>query len=236
MNRDDLIGRDWEVVEIGGEPVTLERLPTLSFNADGRISGSTGVNRMMGGYELAGDRLSFSQMATTMMAGSPEASKVEANLVQALSGGGEVEAQLVIRNPESGVEVRLRPVSVEPETPPEAPASAPVFTATVRGHVLYRERILMPEGSIIIVRLLDTSRADAPGEIIGEQVIEEPPNVPVAFEIGYDSSAIDQARSYAIDARIEVNGHLAWISDGHHPVLTRGAGDTVEVVLSRARP
>src|SRR4029453_8993828 len=36
--------------------------------ADERVSGSGGCNRFTGGYELAGDRLTFGRMAATMMA------------------------------------------------------------------------------------------------------------------------------------------------------------------------
>jgi putative lipoprotein len=104
----------------------------------------------------------------------------------------------------------------------------------VRGSVFYRERIAMPEGSVVTVRLLDTSRAGAPAEVIGEQVISGPDNVPVAFAIGYEPSDIDATHSYAVAAQIDVNGQLAWRSTIHHPVLTRGAGASAVVMVTRA--
>lgn len=42
--------------------------PHIIFNAENRISGSDGCNRMMGTYTLDGSKLSLSQIATTMMA------------------------------------------------------------------------------------------------------------------------------------------------------------------------
>lgn len=55
--------RDTEIV--AGEQQTE---PHIIFNAENRISGSDGCNRMMGTYTLDGSKLSLSQIATTMMA------------------------------------------------------------------------------------------------------------------------------------------------------------------------
>jgi len=268
MDPQDLRGYTWEVVEIDGEPVTGPQPPAIEFTSDGRVVGNTGANRLMGGYEIAEDRMRVTQLATTMMGGRPDAMRTETRLVQALGAGGDAEIQLFLRNVHSGNSIRLRrvantmptpvaaPSAAEDETvePPDAPVVAetaqpvdeagtvavapepPILNGApiVRGSVFYRERVAMPEGSIVTVRLLDTSRAGVPAEVIGEQVIEEPANVPVAFEIGYEPDAIDDTHSYAVAALIEVNGQVAWRSTIHHPVLTRGAGRSAVVMVTRA--
>lgn len=62
----------WKLVRLEGEPVPVaekQTEPHLILAADElRVSGSGGCNRVMGGFELDGDRLSFSRMASTMMA------------------------------------------------------------------------------------------------------------------------------------------------------------------------
>ena len=272
MDPQDLLGHTWEVVEIDGEPVTGAQPPAIEFTSDGRVVGNTGANRLMGGYEVADDRIRVTQLATTMMAGRPDAMRTETRLVQALGAGGDAELQLVLRNAYSGNSIRLRRVAnttpspsaappeadpVEPPdveeaveaadngstevapdaadaTPLEPEAPVPNGAPIIRGSVFYRERIAMPEGSVVTVRLLDTSRAGAPAEVIGEHVIEEPANVPVAFEIGYEPDAIDDSHSYAVAAQIAVNGQVAWRSTIHHPVLTRGAGRSAVVMVTRA--
>ena len=277
MDPQDLIGHTWEVVEIDGEPVALEQPPAVEFTPDARIVGNTGANRLMGGYEVAGDRMRVTQLSTTMMSGRPDAMRTETRLVQALGAGGDLEMHLVLSNAYSGNSIRLRriantgpavspasadppmpaePVSVQDEEPDAAPtenaagedapvsdepapfeaepAEEPDGAPIVRGSVFYRERIAMPEGSVVTVRLLDTSRADAPAAVIGEHVITDPSNVPVAFEIGYEPGDIDASRSYAVAAQIEVNGQVAWRSTIHHPVLTRGAGASAVVMVTRA--
>lgn len=44
-----------------------------------RVSGFSGCNRLMGGYKVDGDRLTFSQMAGTMMACAPPSMNLERN-------------------------------------------------------------------------------------------------------------------------------------------------------------
>lgn len=55
----DLIGHRWGAEAPGR--------PWLRFGADGRVSGSDGCNRLMGGWSLEGDVVSLRRMASTMM-------------------------------------------------------------------------------------------------------------------------------------------------------------------------
>lgn len=79
----------WKVVDVRGQPVQVAenaREPHLVLNSqDNRLSGSGGVNRLMGGYTLVGNSLTFSQVATTMMAGPPEAMQQEQAVLAALA-------------------------------------------------------------------------------------------------------------------------------------------------------
>jgi heat shock protein HslJ len=60
----------WVLTDLGGGAVgdMAEHLPTLSFGADGMVSGSDGCNRLRGGYTTDGQMLSFEAMASTRMA------------------------------------------------------------------------------------------------------------------------------------------------------------------------
>jgi len=105
-------------------------------------------------------------------------------------------------------------------------------TGRVTGTVAYRERIALPPGAVVKVQLVDVSRADAPSIVLGEQTIQTAgKQVPFAFEIAYDPSAIDERMSYAVQARIEDGGRLLFVSDQRYPVLTRGAPASVTMVL-----
>lgn len=102
----------------------------------------------------------------------------------------------------------------------------------VTGTVGYLQRIALPPGALITVKLVDVSRADAAAIVLGEQQIRaDGKQVPFAFSIPYDPGRIDPRMSYAVQARIEDSGKLLFISDRHYPVLTGGAPDSVDLVL-----
>jgi copper homeostasis protein (lipoprotein) len=77
----------WKLVRLDGDPVVRlpdRREPHLVLHtADRRLAGSTGCNRLMGTYELDGDRLAFGPIATTKMA-CPGDGGQEARLLAAL--------------------------------------------------------------------------------------------------------------------------------------------------------
>lgn len=78
----------WKLTEIDGRPVAVTegmREPNLVLQGqESRFAGSGGVNRLMGGYTLDGGALSFSEAASTMMAGPPEAMAQEQTIIAAL--------------------------------------------------------------------------------------------------------------------------------------------------------
>ncbi|MBO8483222.1 MAG: META domain-containing protein [Bacteroidetes bacterium] len=61
----------WEIVSLGGEAVeATETDPYLEFNTETHeVHGHTGCNIMNGSFSQDGKKLTFGNMATTMMAG-----------------------------------------------------------------------------------------------------------------------------------------------------------------------
>lgn len=78
-------GTSWVVRQVGAE-AHRPPLPQLSFGDDGRLSGSTGVNRLMGRYEVGEGAVTFGPLATTRMAGPPELMAQEQAVTGVLSG------------------------------------------------------------------------------------------------------------------------------------------------------
>ena len=103
--------------------------------------------------------------------------------------------------------------------------------AQVTGTLMYRERIALRPGSVAEVWLLDTSRADVPAVEIAYQRIEDPGTPPIPYVLDYDPAEIDERMQYGVRATIRHDDQLMFTSDTHHPVLTRGAGNTAEVML-----
>ncbi|MYK76953.1 MAG: hypothetical protein F4016_08455 [Acidimicrobiaceae bacterium] len=109
--------------------------------------------------------------------------------------------------------------------------------SSVSGTVTYRERIALTPGATLIVQIRDTSYADAAAELIAEQVISDPGQVPIKFEVPYDPDDIDSRNVYSVSARIEESdGRLAFINDTAYDVITRGSPTKVDMVLVLVEP
>ena len=106
-------------------------------------------------------------------------------------------------------------------------------SATIRVTVFYRERIAMPPNAALIVTLADVSRADAAAEELARRRVDEPGNVPIEVELTYDPSIVDERRTYAVRATIEVDGVMWWTSTEAHRALTGDSPDHVEVMVTR---
>ncbi|MGH8774240.1 MAG: YbaY family lipoprotein [Jiangellaceae bacterium] len=112
-----------------------------------------------------------------------------------------------------------------------ASSPAPALVA-VTGTVAFRERIALPPGAVLTVRVADVSLADAPAVILAQNAVQVTGQVPIPFELAVDAADVDERASISVWARLrsEVG---TWVSDTHTPVLTRGAGNVAHVVVRR---
>jgi putative lipoprotein len=120
-------------------------------------------------------------------------------------------------------------------TPPPRDAGVKeTAPSAIEGTAAYRERIAMPPGAEFEAVLQDVSRADAPAMEIARATIANAPNPPIQFTIPFDATKIDSSHSYSVRAVIRADGQLLFSSDAVYPVLTRGAGHTVDILLKHA--
>jgi uncharacterized lipoprotein YbaY len=123
-----------------------------------------------------------------------------------------------------------RPAPVQ--IPGEDSRQEPTTSASVTGTVTYEESAALPPNALVHVSLLDISRAGAPAAVLGELAIEtDGRQVPIPFVIAYDPSAIDARRTYAVRARITVDGQLLFTSTTANLVITQGSPTDVEIVV-----
>jgi heat shock protein HslJ len=83
----ELLETYWRAVVIDGNPVTVEsnkREPHLVFSSEGRVSGSTGCNRLSGSFEQGADSFRFKQMITTKIGCPPPVHAMERAFLQVL--------------------------------------------------------------------------------------------------------------------------------------------------------
>ena len=124
--------------------------------------------------------------------------------------------------------------------PGPAPSSTPrVSSNMVEGTVTWRERIALPPDTVLVVQLQDTSRADAPAQVVSQQTIRllnlQPP---FHIQLPVEANRLNPSAQYTVSARVTSNAgnRLLFINDTAHPVLTRGAGNRADMVLVRTGP
>lgn len=119
---------------------------------------------------------------------------------------------------------------------PATPALA--APRTLRGTVAYRERMALPPGAIVEVKLLDVSLADAPSRTIAETRVSGR-RIPARWMLRFDSRRIEPRHSYALQARILDGDRLLFITTQRHSVFTGGPDKTdiwVQRVSGEDRP
>lgn len=84
QDTNQLAGSSWSVVEIDGVATIETVQPNLVFAEDGRLSGSGGVNRLMGSYQFEDGAIEIAPVGSTRMAGPPEAMEQEDRLLKIL--------------------------------------------------------------------------------------------------------------------------------------------------------
>ena len=86
--------------------------------------------------------------------------------------------------------------------------------AKINGGISFNTKEPIPDGAVATIQILDVSLADAPAKKIAEAIIQNPKTFPINFEIQYDSKLLSNPHGdYVINARIETNGKLNFITD-----------------------
>jgi putative lipoprotein len=114
-----------------------------------------------------------------------------------------------------------------------APApNAPDSFVDITGSIAYLARIALPPDAVLIVRVQDTARADAPALMLAEQRIDPGGRqVPIPFKLTVDRDLIGKNAQITVAARIERKGKLLFISDSIHRAFSDGQQRQVDIKL-----
>ncbi|MBC8065957.1 MAG: YbaY family lipoprotein, partial [Chlorobia bacterium] len=112
-------------------------------------------------------------------------------------------------------------------------ASKMAVAGEITGTVSYREKIALPAGAVVTVRLEDVSVADAPSKLVSElRFATGGKQVPFAFRLPYVDSAIQKGARYHVRASIHSGGQLLFTTSEARLVITN-AVKKVSLVLNR---
>lgn len=103
--------------------------------------------------------------------------------------------------------------------------------ASLTGTITYRQRVALLPEAVVLVQLVDTSRPDANVDIVAEERIEKPGQVPVKFDLKYDQNSIISGHHYAVMAAIYQGRRLIFDTQTSVPALTARGSSSVDVVL-----
>ncbi len=220
--KDQLFPSSWEATEIVGATLIAGSHVTLAFDAAGRVHGNAGCNNYSGGATLHGDQLVFTPLASTRMACAD--ARVGAQEAAYFSALGRTERVSLTAD-------GILEIYAKGETGPsrfKAEAAQPI---RITGSATYRQRVALPPGSRLEVKVEDVSLADAASVIIAEKTIAITGQVPVSFEIAVDPARLAQGRSYALRATIYQGTQMLFTTDERNSVLAEGDPERFDLVL-----
>jgi putative lipoprotein len=84
-----------------------------------------------------------------------------------------------------------------------APASA--TRKTITGNVSFGERLTLPMGARLTVRLLDVTLGAGQAEIVAETRVPTRVRNPMPYWITFDSMRLDPTKSFVLDARVTID-------------------------------
>lgn len=103
--------------------------------------------------------------------------------------------------------------------------------ARVSGNLTYLQRVALPPNAVARVSLYVMTRSGAPAALINEATIDDLGQIPIPFEMYYRRDTIDAHSTYALQARIVVDGKTWFENRNPVPVITNGTLRNVQVIL-----
>lgn len=117
------------------------------------------------------------------------------------------------------------------DAPTPSPGAASSFV-NIGGSIAWQVASPLPSDAVLIVRIQDTARADAPALTLAEQRIglagHQPP---IPFRLTIDRDLIGKNAQITVAARIERKGKLLFISDSIHRAFSDGHPRQVDIRL-----
>ena len=117
--------------------------------------------------------------------------------------------------------------------PPPAP-TVPSSFVDITGSIAYLARTALPPDAVLVIRVQDTSRADAPARTLAEQRIElSDQQAPIRFRMLVDRDLLRKNARITVAARIQRGSTLLFINGTSYPALADGKPRHVEIVLKQ---
>lgn len=90
----------------------------------------------------------------------------------------------------------------------------------------------LPPDTEVVVRVVDVSADDGRGEVLGEETVMNPAQMPVSVRVEYRAEDATLRRGVNVEARISIGGRLRYLTTSAHPITPGNVNDTHIVQVS----
>lgn len=231
----DLGGTSWQLVKFQSSDGTIlipddKSKYTITFGTDGRVSARIDCNRGSGRWKSSGpNQLEFGPLMLTRAMCPP------GSLHDRIAKDWSAVRSYVIKDDHLFLSLMADGGIYEYEPVGGSSGEGPE-EARLTGTISYRQRIALSPKATVEVKLLHVSRADAPSVTIAqEEITPAGKQVPITFELPYDSTRIDDRNRYVLQVRILEGGKLRFVNSKAYPVITGGNPKQVQVIVKPVR-
>jgi len=116
----------------------------------------------------------------------------------------------------------------QPAAGQQAAAPGIAEGTTITGSVTLRDPMPLGEGAKLDVKLVDVAEPAIP---VAEKAFDVSGAPPYSFSLDFDRSKVSLGRTYVVNALL-IDGPRRFVPALNSPVLTQGAGTSVEIVLN----
>lgn len=215
-----LVGTFWNLTALNGGELLPSSAVTAEFNEENVVAGSSGCNNYMGSYETDGNEITMGPFGTTRKLCPDPIMEQERLYLATLERAATYSIEgntMNMRTAEGATVANFQRME------------SPTESASVSGSVTNVDDAPIPEGATLTVQIQDTSKQDVAATVMGEQVIADPGQFPIPYEVTYNPSDI-ASPTYTMSARITASdGSLLFINDTAIRVITNGATEDVEI-------
>ncbi|MEY0973531.1 YbaY family lipoprotein [Providencia huaxiensis] len=110
-----------------------------------------------------------------------------------------------------------------------------VDSGKIEGRVVILQNTALPEGAVVTITLADTTVADLPALILSQKYYNSVNNRPtIPFELTYQKNEVRQEGTLVVNATVNADGKLLYISDSAVEVINNGITKNVELLMVSA--
>ena len=104
---------------------------------------------------------------------------------------------------------------------------------TITGTVTYFQRIAMPPGAVVEVKLVEARKRK--NKTIVEKKVMNPGQIPVPFTLAYTPKEMPPGRKYSVQARILVDGKAWYVTQTVNLQMRNGRIAHADIILQPAQ-